>query len=91
MTDTRTRLIARTSGILEILHGRVDFDVLKQRANIEYAEVVRLSGDLLMLVDEDGFNRGLPINPFATAIVRAHGRAHVIVGDVAIVPASDLD
>lgn len=51
-----------------------------------YIEVVTLSNDWLMIVNEEGKLKGLPINDLATAMYYInYGETDIIVGDVVLI------
>lgn len=92
------RKIIRTEGP----HLRLDriFSMRELRALIgaETVDVVRLPilGEPLqvMLVDDAGHEKGLPVNAYATSLYLMHchaGATHQIRGDVAIVPDRDFE
>jgi len=56
-------------------------------------DTVTLADGLVMLVDDQGYDKGLPVNETASALYHARcrpGTTHMIVGDVAIVPDADF-
>ena len=57
---------------------------LKQYIGGGYIEIVRCKGGQIMVIDEEGKLKGLPINPVATMI---YGNPNdIIVGDVLLCP-----
>jgi Domain of unknown function (DUF3846) len=73
---------------------RVTLNAIKNMIRAEIVDSVLLAdGVHVMIVDDNGHEKGLPLNPQATALYweRCGGRNdHFIVGDVVVVPDSDF-
>lgn len=93
-----TRRIIRTNGHVEILTGRQTMKSIGNAINASAMDsvVLRHLGQPLqvMLVDDLGHSKNLPVNEKATRLYLANcvpGTTHVIRGDVCIVPDEDFE
>lgn len=93
-TPTRVRCILRTSGAIELLDGPVSTAEAARLIDASTLDVVSLrqwgSPLWVMLVDDTGLIRGLPINPRATLIYAPYPAVIPVCGDVVIVPDDDF-
>ncbi|CAB3911145.1 hypothetical protein LMG3410_04836 [Achromobacter aegrifaciens] len=85
------RKLIRADGAETELHGPHAIRDVCQMIGAEALDTVRLADRVhVMLVDDDGISKGLPVNPAATRLYQdARGVPHQIRGDVVIVPDSD--
>ena len=69
-----------------------DFSLEELQGYVEgYIEIVDLNDGRIMVVNEEGLNEGLPVNPLATAIFQERtGVADYIVGNVLICDAEQV-
>lgn len=81
-------MLVRTNGTMEKTAPRngADFSLTElQEAVGGYVEMVHLTDDIVMLVDEEGKLKGRDINVAATALYGAWvGHDDIIVGDVLV-------
>ncbi|MCD0496902.1 DUF3846 domain-containing protein [Achromobacter sp. MY14] len=88
---TSTRKLIRADGAETVLHGPHAIQDVCQMIGADALDTVSLADRVhVMLVDDDGISKGLPVNPAATRLYQeARGIPHQIRGDVVIVPDSD--
>jgi len=90
-----TRKVLRANGTEIPLPGPVSTAEIAAMLGAELLDSVVLADRLhVMLVDDAGHIKGLPVNRFATMLYRQRARpgaTHVIRGDVVIVPDSDYE
>lgn len=86
-----TRKLIRANGAETELHGPHALQDIRQMIGADALDTVSLADRVhVMLVDDDGISKGLPVNPAATRLYQdARGIPHQIRGDVVIVPDSD--
>ena len=89
MTPTRKLICA--DGAETVLHGPHAIQDVCQMIGADALDTVSLADRVhVMLVDDDGISKGLPVNPAATRLYQeARGIPCQIRGDVVIVPDSD--
>lgn len=92
------RKIIRTSGPhlrLDRIHSMRELRVLIDAEMVDVVRLPILGRPLqVMLVDDAGYKKGLPVNTYATTLYLMHchaGAKHQIRGDVAIVPDDDFE
>lgn len=85
------RKLIRADGAETELHGPHALQDIRQMIGADGLDTVSLADRMhVMLVDDDGIQKGLPVNPAATRLYQdARGIPHQIRGDVVIVPDSD--
>ncbi|WP_313377969.1 DUF3846 domain-containing protein [Achromobacter insolitus] len=85
------RKLIRADGAETELHGPHALDDVRQMIGADGLDTVSLADRMhVMLVDDDGIQKGLPVNPAATRLYQdARAIPHQIRGDVVIVPDSD--
>jgi len=85
------RKLIRADGVETDLHGPHALQDVRQMIGADALDTVSLADRVhVMLVDDDGISKGLPVNPAATRLYQdARGIPHQIRGDVVIVPDSD--
>jgi hypothetical protein len=87
------RCVFRTDGEVEMLEGPQTMAQIEALINCETCHTTLLSDRMhVMIVDDAGYARGLPINKQAT-LLYMHGRAGdpwMIRGDAVVVPDSDF-
>lgn len=85
------RKLIRADGAETELHGPHALQDVRQMIGADTLDTVSLADRVhVMLVDDDGISKGLPVNPEATRLYQdARGIPHQIRGDVVIVPDSD--
>jgi len=86
-----TRLLIRADGTETMLHGPHAIQDVCQMIGADALDTVSLADRMhVMLVDDEGILKDLPVNPAATRLYQdARGIPHQIRGDVVIVPDSD--
>lgn len=86
-----TRKLIRADGAETELHGPHALQDVRQMIGAEALDTVNLADRVhVMLVDDEGILKNLPVNPKATRLYQdARGVPHQIRGDVVIVPDSD--
>ncbi|MGE8688596.1 MAG: DUF3846 domain-containing protein [Achromobacter sp.] len=86
-----TRKLIRANGAETELHGPHAIQDICQMIGADALDTVSLSDRVhVMLVDDQGILKNLPVNPAATRLYQdARGIPHQIRGDVVIVPDSD--
>lgn len=91
------RRIIRTNGAVEDLHGPHAMADLREIIGADALDTVTLRQPELrghvMLVDDAGHDKALPVNTLATAMYLANcvpGTMHRIRGDVVVVPDDDF-
>jgi len=89
------RKIIRSNGAEIQIEGQKPLKELAKLINVDCTDSILLPDRVhVMLVDDDGHLKGLPLNPKATALYRSKNpehATHTIVGDVAIVPDEDFE
>lgn len=85
------RKLIRADGAEAELHGPHAIQDICQMIGADALDTVSLSDRVhVMLVDDQGILKNLPVNPAATRLYQdARGIPHQIRGDVVIVPDSD--
>ncbi|WP_338881515.1 hypothetical protein WHX56_14000 [Achromobacter veterisilvae] len=85
------RKLIRADGAEAELHGPHALADVCQMIGADALDTVSLADRVhVMLVDDDGVSKNLPVNPAATRLYQdARGVPHQIRGDVIIVPDSD--
>ncbi len=85
------RKLIRADGAETELHGPHAIQDVCLMIGADALDTVRLADRVhVMLVDDDGISKGLPVNPAATRLYQdARGVPHQIRGDVVVVPDSD--
>ncbi|WP_313619508.1 hypothetical protein [Achromobacter sp.] len=85
------RKLIRADGAETLLHGPHAIQDVCQMIGAEALDTVSLADRLhVMLVDDEGISKNLPVNPAATRLYQdARGIPYQIRGDVVIVPDSD--
>ncbi len=85
------RKLIRADGAETELHGPHAIQDVCQMIGADALDSVRLADRMhVMLVDDEGVSKNLPVNPAATRLYQdARGVPHQIRGDVVIVPDSD--
>lgn len=85
------RKLIRADGAETDLHGPHAIQDICQMIGADALDTVSLSDRVhVMLVDDQGILKNLPVNPAATRLYQAaRGIPHQIRGDVVIVPDSD--
>jgi hypothetical protein len=93
----RTRRIIRADGSVEQLDERLTMAEIRRRLGAQTLDTVQLRHlgrpVVVMIVDDSGHQKGLPLNAQATDLYLANcqpGTTHMIRGDVAVVPDSDF-
>lgn len=93
-TETLTRKVILADGQEVLLDGPRTIEQIRDRIGADCLDTVRLRDRLhVMLVDDDGHPKGLPVNEKATRLywdVCVPGTTHQIRGAVVIVPDSDF-
>lgn len=86
-----TRKLIRADGAETQLHGPHAIQDVCQMIGADALDTVSLADRVhVMLVDDDGIQKGLPVNPAATRLYQeSRDIPHQIRGDVVIVPDSD--
>lgn len=91
------RYVLRVNGAREPLASPVTITRAMHLISADYLDVVQLRHMgrplTVMLVDDQGYRKELPINAEATALYHANctpGTTHVIVGDVVVCPDADF-
>lgn len=84
--------IYRANGTREVFNEKPTIPRLKELTGSETFDTVNFRNGSVMMVDDNGYQKGLPINLAATGFYRfrAPTSDHVIVGDVAIVNDNDF-
>jgi hypothetical protein len=94
MASPPMRVIIRTDGSVEDLPPTAigNFDKMKAAAGIEFAEVVEVSENYIMLIDEEGKLTGKSYNATATDLFHLYGGSihDFIVGNAVVIPRRDL-
>lgn len=88
-----TSKIIRVNGAEEQIEGRLRITQIEQLINAQCLDTVNLRDGRVMLVDDNGIAKGLPVNPEATKLYHSvcrPGVTHQICGDVAVVFDSDF-
>lgn len=85
------RKLIRADGVETELHGPHALADVCQMIGADALDIVSLADRVhVMLVDDEGILKNLPVNPAATRLYQnARGVPHQIRGDVVIVPDSD--
>ena len=92
ISEPRTKVI-RTSGAEEAIAGRPRIAAIETMIGADCLDTVSLRDGRVMLVDDNGIAKDLPVNPAATALyhgVCRPGTTHQIRGDVVIVHDEDF-
>jgi hypothetical protein len=88
------RKLIRTDGTEEPLIGPLSMTAIRALIGADVCDHVTLSDRVhVMILDDLGHKKGLPVNAKATALYHARcipGTTHQIRGDVVIVPDSDF-
>jgi hypothetical protein len=86
-----TRKLVRADGAETELHGPHALQDVRQMIGADTLNTVSLADRVhVMLVDDEGVQKNLPVNPAATRLYQeARGIPYQIRGDVVIVPDSD--
>lgn len=86
-----TRKLIRADGAETELHGPHALQDVRQMIGADTLDTVSLADRVhVMLVDDEGVLKSLPVNPAATRLYQeARGIPYQIRGDVVIVPDSD--
>jgi hypothetical protein len=85
--------VIRTTGTEEAFEGRLNIAAIESAINAHCLDTVNLRDGRVMLVDDDGVEKDLPINLTATALYHSvcrPGTTHQIRGDVAVVHDADF-
>lgn len=98
MTAVRTplaRKVIRTDGTEQLLDAPVSISQIEKLIHAELLDTVNMrdAGRHVMLVDDNGISKGLPVNEKATQLYHSvciPGTTHQIHGDVVIVPDDDF-
>lgn len=80
--------VIRVDGTEESIEGKVTIAKVESMINADCLDTVNLRDGRVMLVDDNGISKGLPINPMATGLYHSvcrSGTTHQIRGDVAVV------
>lgn len=91
-SEPRNKVI-RTSGAEEVIAGRPRIANIEAMIGAACLDTVNLRDGRVMLVDDNGIAKDLPINPAATVLyhgVCRPGTTHQIRGDVVIVHDEDF-
>lgn len=91
-SEPRSKLI-RVSGTEEAIVGRPSISGIEAAIGADCLDTVNLRDGRVMLVDDNGMAKGLPVNEKATGLyhgVCRPGTTHQIRGDVAIVHDADF-
>ena len=85
------RKLIRADGSETVMHGPHAIQDVCQMLGADALDTVSLADRIhVMLVDDEGIQKNLPVNPAATRLYQdARGIPHQIRGDVVIVPDSD--
>lgn len=87
------RKLIRADGTEETLAGVVPLERVRRLVGAATLDVVLLADRKhVMLVDDNGYSKGLPVNSAATRLyhqVCKPGTTHQILGDVVVVPDAD--
>lgn len=85
------RKLIRADGAETQLHGPHAIQDVCQMIGADALDTVSLADRVhVMLIDDDGIQKGLPVNPAATRLYQeSRGIPYQIRGDVVIVPDSD--
>ena len=85
--------IIRTGGAQEIKVERASIAAIEQLIGADCLDTVNLRDGRVLLVDDNGIAKGLPVNKTATELyhgVCRPGTTHEIRGDVAVVHDNDF-
>lgn len=80
--------IIRTSGTEETIEGRATIAAVEKAIGASILDTVNLRDGRVMLVDDNGISKNLPVNQVATGLYHSvcrRGTTHQIRGDVAVV------
>ena len=85
------RMLIRADGTETELHGPHALQDVRQMIGADCLDTVSLADRVhVMLLDDSGVSKGLPVNPRATRLYQdARGVPYQIRGDVVIVPDTD--
>lgn len=89
-----SRRVLRTTAVEEFLDGPVSIDEAQRLINADILDSVSLRNGMVMLVDDLGHAKDLPVNYAATFLYHGVCRTGVewqIRGDVVIVPDADFE
>lgn len=92
MSTVRNKII-RVGGAEEAIDGAPRTAAIRSRINAECLDTVNLRDGRVMLVDDNGVSKKLPVNAAATGLYHAvckPGTTHQIRGDVAVVYHDDF-
>lgn len=87
-------IIIRADGREEEIVGEADINAIASSIGASCLDTVNLRDGWVMLVDDNGHSKGLPVNPKATQLywsVCRPGTTNHIVGDVAVVYDDDFE
>lgn len=90
---TLQRMILRANGATEPLEEPAGLDAFNRATDEALPFTVRLPGGWIMLGDDNGIAKGLPVNEAATALYHSvcrPGTTHRIQGDVLVTMYSDF-
>lgn len=91
-SEPRSKVI-RVSGVEEAIEGAPRIATIETLIGADCLDTVNLRDGRVMLVDDNGISKGLPVNPVATGLYHAvcrPGTTHQIRGDVAVVYDNDF-
>lgn len=80
--------IIRTNGTEETIEAKATIAGIEKAIGASILDTVKLRDGRVMLVDDNGISKGLPVNPIATGLYHSvcrPGTTHQIRGDVAVV------
>lgn len=87
------RRLLKHDGNVEVLGGKMSMDQIRILLDADALDVVVLQNGMVMLVDDNGIERGLPVNPVATEMYLRRcvpGADAKIFGDVVITLDADF-
>jgi hypothetical protein len=93
MPDIVVRRLLKVDGSVTVLGDAMSQIRIRILLGAEGLEIVNLRNGMVMLVDDDGIKRGLPVNPIATEMYKRRclpNTENKIHGDVVIVADSDF-
>ncbi len=88
------RRLLKHDGNVEVLGDPMSMAQIRTLLGANSLDVVVLQNGMVMIVDDDGIERNLPVNPMATEMYLRRcvpGATVKIYGDVVIVPDADFD
>lgn len=93
MTDNIVRRVIHADGKITNLPGPMQLSEIKIVIGCDCIDTVNLPDGMVMILDDNGYAKELPVNEIATKIYWSRcipGTTHEILGAVVIVPDSDF-